>query len=55
MHYEHLLGTLPYTVYETTTCDVRGKIEMESRCVEDELDSECILYSIGTSIIHNNE
>ena len=31
-------------VYATTMCDVRVKIEMESRCVEeDELDSECFL------------
>ena len=34
-----------FIVYGTTTCDVHGKIEMESHCVEDELDWESFFPS----------
>ena len=34
---------------------MRGKIEMESRCVEDEMGLNPFFYPMGTSIIQNNE
>ena len=37
------------------TCDMCRKTEMESGCMEDELDADSFLHPMGTSIIHNSE
>ena len=42
-------------VYATTTCDMCWKIEMEGRCVEDELHWKSYFHPMGTSIIQNYE